>query len=224
MSYHRTPHSETDQPPKERYEKGLTVIRSVDLEKALLYFMRREQRTVHRDFSDVQLDHRFYKVDKRLRGDRVEVRYDPFSSPDTVLIYSLSGEYLAKGKLHNREAGEPAGPPAPPQKPKYNYLELLVSQHEKELEALAGGIDYRKAMARKSWPFPSFAKAFGELLGRKGGPSGLTAGELEALRKVYNRHSGLTEALLVEAFAAAAEKTIPHIAYEIQKLVGRKES
>jgi len=223
VSYHSTPLSELDESPKALYDKGLTVIRAVDMEKALLYFMRRVKRTVHPDFSDVQLDRRFYRVDKRLRGDRVEVRYDPFSAPDTVLIYSESEEYLGKGKLHNREKGEDPGPPAPPRKPKYSYIDLIVAQHDEELRSKAEGIDYRKVLSKRGWPFPAFTKAFAQLLGRKGGPSGFTAGELEALRKLYNRHASLSEALLVEAFEAAAEKTLPHLAYEIQKLVGRKE-
>jgi transposase InsO family protein len=223
VSHHRTPHSETGQPPRERYEHGLGVIRAVDMERALRYFLRREHRTVHKDFSDVQLDRRFYKVDKRFRGDRVEVRYDPFSAPDSVLIYSLEEEYLGKGTLHHREQGEEAGAPSEPHKPKYNYLELLVGKHERELREKARGIDYRTVLEHRSWPFSSFSKVFAELLGRKGGPSAFSSGELESLRKVYNRHSALTEALLTEAFEAAAERTIPHIAYELQRLQGRKD-
>jgi transposase InsO family protein len=223
ISHHRTPHSETGQSPRDRYEKGLGVIRAVDMERALRYFLRREQRTVHKDFSDVQLDRRFYRVDKRLRGDRVEVRYDPFSAPDTVLIYSLREEYLGKGTLHNREQGEEAGVPPVPHKPRHNYLELVVEQHERELREKARGIDYRAAMEHRPWPFASFTKLFADLLGRKGGPSAFSAGELEALRKLYNRHSALSEALLTEAFDRAAERTLPHIAYELQRLRGRKD-
>jgi len=223
VSHHRTPHSETGEAPRERYERGLTVIRSVDMEKALQYFMRRERRTVHKDFSDVQLDRRFYRVDKRLRGDRVEVRYDPFTAPESVLIYSLREEYLGKGEFHERQRGEEADEPSPTPKPKDDYLALLVAKHEEELRKRAEGIDYRKVLQRRGWPFASFAKLFAELLGRKGGPSGLSAGELESLRKVYNRHSALTEALLREAFEVAAEKSIPHIAYELQKLQSRKD-
>ncbi|MBI4606030.1 MAG: DDE-type integrase/transposase/recombinase [Planctomycetes bacterium] len=222
MTYRREPSTETGEAPRERYEKGLTVLRQVDMEKALAYFMRRLQRTVHRDFSDVQLDARFYRVEKGLRGDRVEVRYDPFSSPDTVLLYSLAGEYLGKGHLHQREKGEPADAP-PPQKPKYNYLDLLVRQHDEELRAKAQGIDYRRALSERAWPFHAFVKTLAQLLGRKGGPSAFSAGELEALKKIFNRHSGLTEPQLLEAFERAPEKTFPHIAYELQQLEARKE-
>jgi transposase InsO family protein len=223
MSYRREKHSETSQPPRERYAEGLRVIRHVDMEKVLLYFMKREERTVHPVFSDVQLAGRFYRVDKELRGDRVEVRYDPYSSRDTVLIYSLQEQYLGKGVLHNREQGESAPPPSPQQKPRYNYLDLLVKEHEKELRAKTQGIDYRKALSGRSWPFPAFAHLFAQLLGRKGGLTSFSTEEIEALQKVYNRNPSLTEPLLLEAFERAQEKKIPYIVWEIQELTKRKE-
>ncbi len=223
MSYHREIHSEIGEPPRERYQKGLTVSRAVDLEKALLFFMRRAERTVHPDFSDVQLDGRFYRVDKRFRHDRVEVRYDPFSSRDTVLLYSLKGEYLGKGQLHQREKGEPAAA-LPAAKPKYNYLDLLVRQHDTELRQKTQGIDYRQALSERTWPFHAFLKTLAQLLGLKGEVSGFSAAELESLKKIFTLHPGLTETLLVEAFERAPEKTLPYIAYELQRLSGRKEN
>jgi len=57
-------------------------VRHVDMDQALESFMLREQRTVNREFSDVQLANRLYRVDKRLRGDRVQVCYDPFNLSD----------------------------------------------------------------------------------------------------------------------------------------------
>lgn len=222
MSYRREPHSETGDPPRERYHKGLTVLRQVDMEKALVFFMRRAERTVHHDFSDVQLDGRFYRVQKQLRGDRVEVRYDPFSSCGTVILYSLGGEYLGKGHLHHREQGEP-GDASPARKPKYSYLDLLVRQHEEDLRQKTRGIDYRRALAERPWPFHAFVKTLAQLLGRKGGPSAFNSGELETLKKIFNRHSGLSEPLLLEAFERAPEKTFPHIAYGLQQLAARKE-
>jgi putative transposase len=223
MSYRREVHSETGEPPRERYEKGLTVIRPVDMQKAITFFMRREQRTVHKDFSDVRLDGRFYRVDKRLRKDRVEVRYDPFSALDTVLIYSLDAVYLGKGQLHRREDGE-AADPIPPSKPKFNYLDLLVRQHDQDLREKTHGIDYRKALADRPWPLHAFLKALALLFGRQGGPSAFSAGELETLTNIFHRHSRLSEALVTAAFERAPEKTIPHVAYELQKLSARKES
>ena len=224
VSYHQRPNYETKQAPQARYEQGLTVVRHVDLDAALASFMRRENRRVNRDFSDVQLHGRFYRVDKRLRGDKVEVHYDPFRLSDTVLIYSLNDEYLGKGDLHNRSEGEAAGPTPQAGKPQYNYLDLLVSEHEAKLARQVKGIDFREAMRRRSWPFTEFARTLAQLLGRKGGLTAWRAGELEILRKFYTRHPSLTKTLLTEACEKAHDKTVPGILYQLQKLVTRKEN
>ncbi|MBE7546297.1 MAG: Mu transposase C-terminal domain-containing protein [Planctomycetia bacterium] len=92
--YHARIHSETNQSPKQRYDEGLTVIRHVDMDAALAFFMKRIPRTVDRTFADVRIDNRFYRVDPKLRGDKVEVRYDPYGDLKKVLIYSANGEYL----------------------------------------------------------------------------------------------------------------------------------
>jgi len=224
VGYHRQVNSHTGQTPQERYHSGLRApLRHVDIQRASEFFLRREKRRVHPDFSDVQLYRRFYRVDKELRGDRVEVRYDPFSDPDTVLLYSLQEQYLGKGVLHEREKGEPPGPPAAATKPQHNYLQLLVREHEDELQARTKGIDFRRAVATRQWPFLDFARVLARLCGRKGGLASFCARELEELKKLYNRTPGLTEARLREACASAREKTIPYIAYELQQLAGRKE-
>ncbi|MBE7546300.1 MAG: DDE-type integrase/transposase/recombinase [Planctomycetia bacterium] len=66
--YHARIHSETNQSPKQRYDEGLTVIRHVDMDAALAFFMKRIPRTVDRTFADVRIDNRFYRVDPKLRG------------------------------------------------------------------------------------------------------------------------------------------------------------
>ena len=130
ISYHQRPNAETKQTPEARYQKGLSAIRHVDMDAVLESFMRRENRQVHGDFSDVQLNHRFYRVDKTLRGDRVEVRYDPFGQCQSVLIYSLHEEYLGKGVLHERQQGE-AADPVPPAKPRL-FLQILEKAQQSE--------------------------------------------------------------------------------------------
>jgi len=223
ICYHREPNSETGEPPLERFEKGLVVPRPVDMEAVIPYFMHREQRTVHKDFCDVQLDRRFYRVDKRFRRDRVEVRYDPFGSQETVLIYSLKGEYLGKGTLHAREEGEPASS-APAQKPQFSFIDLLIRKHEEELRSRTQGIDYRKAVIVRPWPFPDFAKTVAQLMGRTGDLSSFSTDELEFLQKLYTAVPTVTRPLLAEAFEKANEKTLPYVAYQLQQLASRKES
>jgi len=223
VSYHQRVHSETGQTPEVRYHLGLGLIRQVDTQEVLQFFMERVRRRVHKDFSDVQVGSLLYRVNPDLRKERVEVRYDPFSSLETVFIYSLSGEYLATGTLHQRETGQrPKTPPAQPI-PQHSYIELLLREHQEKLKARAKGIDYRPVVSNRRWPFQSFAKKLAQLLARKGGLSAFSTDELDALRKVYNRFPTLDETSLVEAFEEADPKTIPSIVLSLQHLLQWKE-
>lgn len=222
VSYHSCIHSETGQTPQQRYEKGLKLIRHVDMGEVLASFMQRVPRRVHPDFSDIQLHNRYYKVDPKLRGDKVEVHYDPFGTWDKVQIYSLQGQYLGQGILHHRETGQLHSRPQHG-KPKYDYLKLLIRQHQETIAAKTRSIDYRKILNTRPWPFHAFVKTFAELLGTTGGLGAFSADELETLKKLYNRHSDLTENMLKEAFARAHNKSIPYVAYELQQLANRKE-
>ena len=218
VSYHQRVHSETGQTPRERMEKGLTVIRQVDMAKALDSFLQCVIRRVHPDFSDIQLNNRFYRVDSKLRGDRVEVRFDPFGAWDQVMIYSTKGEFLGRGDLYQRQYGSEPSPSKSLEKPRHDYLKLLIGQHEKELAAKAKGIDYRKVIETRAWPFHAFTTTLAQLLGRMGGLGAFNAEELEKLKKIYNRHAGLSEAMLKKAFILAEHKSIIYVAHELGKL------
>ena len=225
QSYHQQPHSETGQPPRERYHQGRRFTRHVNLQEVLKYFLRRQRRKVHPDFSDVQLEGLFFQVDPRLRGDWVEVRYDPFSPLETVLLYSPDGEYLGVGKRHQRES-VPAQPPKPQTpKPQHNYLELLIQKHEEALRDRHAGIDYQAVLAAagRRWPFVEFAKQLATHLGRRGGLTAFTAEELESLQKVYQRLTSLDAPMLREACKRATGRTIPDIVFLLQQLAHEKQ-
>jgi hypothetical protein len=150
VAYHTRIHSETGQSPKERYTTGLTALRHVDMQKVIQFFMYKVLRTVDKDFSDIQLNNTFYRVDPTLRGDRVQVRYDPFSDMQNVWIYSTDNQYLGQGALHNRDKGaetlkfQPKGV-------QNNYVDILVQEHEKQLKARTQGIDYREILSNRQW-------------------------------------------------------------------------
>lgn len=222
MSYHRTPNTETKESPKDRCQAGLLAVRRVDMNEAVRAFMRTCTRRVNKDFSDVSLNNLLYRVDRRFRGEKVVVRYDIFSPLETVEIYSLREEYLGMGTRHRREEGEEV-PRTAPGKPRNNYLDMIVRQHEEELKKETCAIDYRKAALRQGWPFPSFVRVFARLLGMKGGLSGFTAGELEDLGKAFNRLPLLDEPLLKRAFEKAHAKNIPAVVTALFELT-RKES
>jgi putative transposase len=223
VSYHKTIHSETKQTPEQRYQQGLTVIRSVDMAKVIESFMQSVERTVNRTFSDIQLDKRFYRVDPKLRGDRVQVKYDPFSSWDTVHIYSLDGQYLVTGTLHDRSADVPQAPQRPQGKPKHSYTQLLIRQHEQLLAEQTGGIDYRKIVQRRPWPFHEFAKTVAQLMGKKAALADLSTGELESLKKVYNQSRCIDRHLVKKAFENATYPKLPYIIRELKLLIQKEE-
>jgi len=226
QSYHQQPNSETHQAPRERYEQANRFTRHVNLQEVLKYFLRRAPRKVHADFSDVQLEGLYFEVAPRLRGDWVEVRYDPFSRPlETVLLYSPEGEYLGMGKRHQRETvhPQPSKPPSP--KPKHNYLELLIQKHEQAMRDRHAGIDYQAVLAAagRRWPFAEFVKQLAAHLGRKGGLAAFTTDELETLQKVYQRLTSLDAPMLREACACATGHTIPDIVFLLQQLAHERQ-
>ncbi len=221
--YHKTVHSEIKVTPEAALKKGLRAVRQVDLNRFVTSFMQRENRTVHGTFSDVQLNKKFYKVDPRLRGDRVEVRYDPFARRNTVEIYSLKkGEYLGEGQLHQRETAQPTPPSKPTEKPQHSYIDLLQDLHERELTSKTKGIDYRNSVSQRQWPFHEFAKLTAELTGRKGGLSAFNSQELELLKKTWNMNTGINKKMLREACASAIQKNVPCVIHELKILFKQK--
>ena len=221
VSYHERPNRETGEAPRLRYEAGRSFTRHVDIQRVLNYFLKREERTVNQDFSDVQLLGLYFRVDRDFRGDKVDVRYDPYGDLQSVLIYSLDGEYLDTGYRHQREEGDLRPPPTAEQpKPKHNYLDLLIQKHRDAIRRQSSGIDYRAVLAQadRRWPFNEFAKQLATHLGRKGGLSAFRTDELETLQKVYHRLTFLNEAMLRQARARAQQQSIPEIVFHLQQL------
>ena len=83
------------------------------------------------------------------------------------------------------------------------------------------GLDDRQVPQPRRWSFGDFAQTLAQLLGRRGGLSAFTTDELEALGKLYQRVDR-TEALLRQAVEQSREKTIPAIAFQLQRLSDRQ--
>jgi hypothetical protein len=224
-AYHAHPHSETHETPHVRYLAGSRFTRAVQLNNVLTFFHRREQRTVHKDFSDVCLDGVFYAVDPRFRGDRLHVQYDPFGPREEVLLHSLAGIYLGLGRRYQREKGSHPQPQAPVQaKPiEPSYLKALeadqAAAHERQRQS---GIDYHSARQRNLWSLTRFAHRFAQLLGRREGLSSLNAQEMEVLAAFHARHERVHEKLLRQAFADAPSPSIPHVLWQLQSLLSER--
>jgi len=216
--YHKQNHSEINTTPEKQMEKGLGGIRLVDMKAIISAFMEKILRTVNRTFCDVRVNNLFFKVDPGLRGDKVQVGLDPFSSLDMVEIYSLKGVYQGCGQRHYREPGQHVHIPEPV-KPKHNYLSLLIKKHQQEIDRQVKGIDYRKAAQQNRWSFSEFASRTAGLLGSKGGLTSFNAGQLEALKKVYNQSILLNRQMLEQAFENATHKSIPYIIQELKQII-----
>jgi len=148
------------------------------------------------------------------------VRTAPWIIANTL---TLRGEYLGTGVLHNREKGEEGPGVVILPKPKDNYLQLLIREHEEALHAQTGGIDYRAAVISRRWPFAAFANALADLLGRKGGITAFSTIEIELLHTVYTQTPALNAAFLRDAVAKAREKTVLAVVFELRRLAQRKE-
>jgi transposase InsO family protein len=222
VAYHAHVHSETGQTPHDRYHQEPRLIRQIDLGAVLGFFQQEVLRTVHEDFSDVRLESLFFAVDATLRGDRVVVQYDPFSSLDEIQLYSTMGAYLGRGRRYQREKGShPQPPPVPPAGPiAPHYLDALRAEHAAMQEQRRSlGIDFHSARQRNVWSVSSFARVFARLLGRQGGVSGLTAQEMDFLAAFHARHDRVTESLLRQAFEQAPAATLPEVLFQLQTLI-----
>lgn len=227
QEYHAAVHSETGQPPHERYHDATRFQRTVRLQSVMQLFQRRERRTVHRDFSDVTVEGRCFAVDPKLRGDRLEVRLDPFltnNEPQEVQLFSTSGKHLGVGRLYRREKGHHPQPKPPadsgPIEPSYlNALEAARKvSHQQRRQS---GLDYQSASSRNVWSLTSFATLLATLLGRDGGLSALSSDELDALRGFHAQHDRASESLLRAAVASAESPTIPHVLFRLQSLLSQ---
>ena len=225
--YHVTTHSETGQTPQTRYDENSRFRRHVNLAEVREFFHVRERRKVDPEFSDVRVKNRFYAVDPRLRGDRLIVSYDPFSSGEEVRLTSLQGVFLGVARRYDREKGaHPKPPPAPPQTPlDHEYLKLLAQEHQEQQQQRADrGVDYHQAQRRHLLSFPALIATFARLLGRQGGASGLSTQEIELLSRVHDRLPRITRSLLEEAFQRAEIKTIPVVVFHLQNLLDERNS
>ncbi|MCB9920797.1 MAG: transposase [Planctomycetaceae bacterium] len=225
QEYHVAVHSETKQTPHDRYHSATRLQRPVRLQSILPLFHRREQRTVDRDFSDVTILEQTFAVDPKLRGDRVEVRFDSFQTREAlqeVQLFRLDGAYLGLARRYQREPGHHPQPAPPPQQNSIepSYLNALQASHEaSQQQRRQQGLDFQSAQQRNVWSLSSFATLVARLLGRTAGLSALSRDELDALRAFHARHDRLHEALVRTAVAQAEALTIPHVLWQLQSLL-----
>ncbi len=230
LEYHAAVHSETGQSPRERYQDATRFQRTIRLQSVLQLFQRRERRTVHRDYSDVTIEGQHFAVDPQFRGDRVEVRFDPFrhhDEPQEVQLYRLDGKHLGVGRLYQREKGHHPQPERPAKGPPIepSYLDALEADRQvRHDQRRQSGLDFESASRRNVWSLTSFATLMAKLLTRDGGLSALSSDELDALRAFHTRHDRVHESLVRAAVASAESPTIPHVLFRLQSLLSQGDT
>ena len=184
--YHRREHSETGEPPLERWQRlrADTPMRPVDPVLLDEVLRLRARRKVHKKISTVEVGAVRFVVDTALRNRWVDVLYDPHEL-SSVLIY-FDGRRIERAKP--QRPGEtplcaPAPSPRPP--PSVDYLGLLRRDHERRRVEQLSSIRFRAV------PDDAARLTLGRLL--------------EQLRVCCGRHLGDVErehaAALLEALA-----------------------
>lgn len=130
--YHRDIHSETKEPPLERFRQNAIVRPAPDPNQVDELLRLHAKRTVHRKWNTVEVHGIRYRVDG-LRGRRVGVLYDPFAL-EYVLI-TFDGRVVQRA--FPQKAGEifPEPKPDGSPTPRTDYLELLRRDHDRRSQS-----------------------------------------------------------------------------------------
>jgi putative transposase len=223
-AYHCEVHSVTNQTPQHRYFTEQRIVRPVSITEVESYFYRREQRRVDPTYSDVSIDRRFYKVDRKFRRMELEVQFNPFitdpQQPDEVKLYSLEGIYLGIATRYQRERD--AHPPSQSIEPKplqnSPYIDALLKEHKRAHEQARQGIDYKTAMQHGRLSMTQFGGQFSHYLGRSG-LSGLSGTELSALESFYAKYPQVRSWQVQRAFELAAGGGFASSLWHLQSLL-----
>ncbi len=144
--YQRRAHSETDEPPLDRWQRLLatTEVRRADPVLLDELLRLRARRSVHPKTSAVEVCGIRFVVDTALRRRRVQVLYDPNDLSSILIFYDGRRIGRATPQIPGEPPVEaPPKPKAPP--PSVDYLELLRRDHERRRTAEVAAIRFRAA-------------------------------------------------------------------------------
>lgn len=231
-AYHQTVHSETGQSPQVRFFTERKIQRPVNLASISPIFFRSEKRTVDDTHLDVALDKFHYQVDRKLRGQHVEVRYDPFAAgdqpPETVELFNELGVFVGLGRRYQRELGAHGPQPTPAKRQpleRSSYLDALLDEHQRTQQAAReDGIDFTSAMRHGRLTSQGLAQCIAKILGRKGGLSSLSPEELQALDNLHRKHPQVQPSHVRTAAERATSANFASVLWELQQLLAENHS
>jgi hypothetical protein len=144
--YHRKLHSETGQAPLERYRQDpAPATRPVDPTTLRQAFLHRDQRQVTKT-ATISFQGNRYRVPDFLRGQSIELRYDPFDLSHLELwrhetfLQLAQPEHLVNPS-HPDLKPDPL-PAPPPVETGLDYLALLRTEHQRFIQAQLEGIHF----------------------------------------------------------------------------------
>jgi len=226
QGYHRQPNSETHQTPLERYQQANRFTRHVNLQEVLKYFLERTPRKVHPDFSDVQLDGMFFQVDPRLRGDRVEVRYDPFSPPGNRTLVLAGRRVLGGGQTATSGRTCRSNRRSNNQRPNRSTTTSNCCREARtdaarpaRRDRLPGGAGCGSAPLAVL----RVRQTIGRLSGPKGGLAAFTTDELESLQKSTSGSPAWMRPCSAKHVNMPRGATIPDVVFRLQQLAHEKQ-
>jgi putative transposase len=130
--YHARPHSETGQPPMDRWLAGapFAVPSPAQLRDAFLWS---EQRIVSAKTATVKLLGSTYETDPALAGRRVELVFDPFDLTRVEVRWNAKPYGLAvpqQIRRHSHPKAKPETPAGPPPATGIDYLAIIDAEHQ----------------------------------------------------------------------------------------------
>jgi putative transposase len=143
--YHRDTHSETGEPPRERFARGPAPRPAPELALVEELLRLRERRTVHKKWSTVEVSTVRYAVEPALRGRRVDVLFDPFDA--AYVLVAFDGRVVQRAFAHKPGERPPEPPAAKPDAPPVDYLALLRADYERRTGAELASLRLRPAEA-----------------------------------------------------------------------------
>jgi putative transposase len=150
--YHRKLHTETGQAPLERYRQDpAPATRPVDPATLRQAFLHRDQRTITKTATFSFQGNR-YRVPDYLRGQSVELRYDPFDLSQLELWFQdtflqmAQPDHLVK-PIHPDVTPDPR-PASPPADTGLDYLALLRTEHQRLIQAQLEDIHFSQLTDR----------------------------------------------------------------------------
>jgi len=157
--YHRKLHSETGQAPLERYRQDpAPATRSVEPATLRQAFLHRDQRKVTKT-ATLSFQGNRYRVPDYLRGQSIELRYDPFDLShlelwlNNTFLQMAQPEHLVNPS-HPQLKPDPL--PAPPAaETGLDYLALLRSEHQRFIQAQLEGIHFSQLTDRSQPESPA---------------------------------------------------------------------